>query len=413
MVADYVYVADASEEEEDSATGALRVAAAFALLFASAAGVLPPVLAQAAHASGADAPVGGSPNALRLKAFAAGVMLSLAVLHVIADSFERLAPLSEFPLAGLAIVSGILFMFAVERLTLDTLSALEAEARAKGNGGGKGNGSSGGASGRVGAHACSGKEHGSGPDEEAEGKLPRGVLSAAAAGGSGGHAHGHAHGVLLAHPAARKMAMAHLLEASILVHSVIIGADLGVSAAPRADVIGFTAVLAIHQFFEGIALGGVIADLGGAAPLARKAALAAAFCCTTPVGVLMGVAAASSFAGEGDGAAPRAAALAGTLDGITGACSSPLAPSHHTPACTYRPLRSPARASFWPKRGTMRAVLSCLVGGMLLHMTLQTFIGEEFSRPELALPERRRLRAEMYALLVLGVAFMAMLALWA
>jgi hypothetical protein len=50
---------------------------------------------------------------------------------------------------------------------------------------------------------------------------------------------------------------------------------------------------------------------------------------------------------------------------------------------------------------------------MLLHMTLQTFIGEEFSRPELALPERRRLRGEMYALLVLGVAFMAMLALWA
>jgi hypothetical protein len=334
---DYAYDAEPFEEE-DTATAGLRVAAAFALMFASAAGVLPPVLAQAAHGGGEQAPIGGSPNALRLKAFAAGVMLSLAVLHVIADSFERLAPLSEFPLAGLAIVAGILFMFAVERLTLDTLSALEAEGRAKGNGGSKGNGG--------------GKEHGSGADEEAGCKpAARGVIVAAAA----GHAHGHAHGVLLAHPAARKMAMAHLLEASILVHSVIIGADLGVSASPRADVIGFTAVvrapgcfctrsrvsrvcfltralrarchalqLAIHQFFEGIALGGVIADLGGAAPFARKAALAAAFCCTTPAGVLMGVAAASSFAGAGDGSAPRAAALAGTLDGITGA----LMPTH-------------------------------------------------------------------------------------
>ena len=52
-------------------------------------------------------------------------------------------------------------------------------------------------------------------------------------------------------------------------------------------------------------------------------------------------------------------------------------------------------------------------GGMLLHMTLQNFIGEEFNRPELAAPERRQLRREMYALLVLGVAFMAVLAAWA
>ena len=50
---------------------------------------------------------------------------------------------------------------------------------------------------------------------------------------------------------------------------------------------------------------------------------------------------------------------------------------------------------------------------MLLHMTLQNFIGEEFGRPELALPERRGLRQEMYALLVCGVAFMAVLAAWA
>jgi hypothetical protein len=50
---------------------------------------------------------------------------------------------------------------------------------------------------------------------------------------------------------------------------------------------------------------------------------------------------------------------------------------------------------------------------MLLHMTLQTFIGEEFARPELALPERKQLRHEMYGLLLAGVAFMALLAAWA
>jgi zinc transporter ZupT len=281
------------------ATGGLRVTAAFALLAASAAGVLPPLLVPTA-ADGS--PAGGTPSALRLKAFAGGVMLSLAVLHVIADSFERLSSLSDFPWAGVAVIFGILFMFFVERMTLDTLAALEAEVRGgKTNGGSKGNGGG-------------GREH---ADEESGGagaaaKRPAPPPPHA-------HAHGHAHGLLLAHPAARKLAMAHLLEASILVHSVIIGLDLGVSAAPRADVIGLTAVLGIHQFFEGISLGSVIADLAGASAR-RKLALAAAFSCTTPLGVLAGVALAAGVAGAGEGSAPRALALAGTLDGVTGAC---------------------------------------------------------------------------------------------
>jgi zinc transporter ZupT len=297
------------------ATGGLRVTAAFALLAASAAGVLPPLLVPSA-ADGS--PAGGTPSALRLKAFAGGVMLSLAVLHVIADSFERLSSLSDFPWAGVAVIFGILFMFFVERMTLDTLAALEAEVRGgKANGGSKGNGG--------------GREH---ADEESGGagaaaKRPAPPPPHA-------HAHGHAHGLLLAHPAARKLAMAHLLEASILVHSVIIGLDLGVSAAPRADVIGLTAVLGIHQFFEGISLGSVIADLAGASAR-RKLALAAAFSCTTPLGVLAGVALAAGVAGAGEGGAPRALALAGTLDGVTGA---PVCVPYHALTCSLAHSRN-------------------------------------------------------------------------
>jgi zinc transporter 1/2/3 len=330
----------------DGATAALRVTCALALLVASAAGVLPPLLARG---GASDAPLSNTPAAMRLKAFAGGTMLSVAVLHIIADSFERLGELYEYPWAGVAVIVGILFMFFVERMTLDTLASLEG---VKSNGGSKGNG--GGLHGAGASRAADSDEESGGPK--------RGPTAPAH-----GHAHAHAPGLLLAHPAARKLAMAHLLEVSVLVHSLIIGADLGASPAPRAEVLGFAGVLGVHQFFEGVSLGSVIADLGPSAPYERKLALAAAFSATTPLGVLLGVALAGAV--EGAGAGSHARTLAGALDGVT--------------------------------------------GGMLLHMTLQSFISEEFSRPELAAPERKQLRTEMYALLVTGVSFMGLLAAWA
>ena len=126
----------------DGATGSLRVTCSFALLLASAAGVLPPLLMRGV---GPDASVTNTPGAMRLKAFAGGTMLSVAVLHIIADSFKRLGEQYEYPWAGVAVVAGILFMFFVERATLDTLAGLEA---GKTNGGSKGNGGGG-------AHASS------------------------------------------------------------------------------------------------------------------------------------------------------------------------------------------------------------------------------------------------------------------
>ena len=71
-------MADASNAGGDD-TVALRLCGAGLLLAASLAGVLPPIL------RGVDAA-----PAHRLKALAAGTMLGLAVLHVIADVIHRL-----------------------------------------------------------------------------------------------------------------------------------------------------------------------------------------------------------------------------------------------------------------------------------------------------------------------------------
>jgi hypothetical protein len=52
-------------------------------------------------------------------------------------------------------------------------------------------------------------------------------------------------------------------------------------------------------------------------------------------------------------------------------------------------------------------------GGMLLYMTLITFIGEEFTRSDLHTPQLRGLKYQMWALLVCGAAAMALLGIWA
>jgi zinc transporter 1/2/3 len=51
-----------------------------------------------------------------------------------------------------------------------------------------------------------------------------------------------------------------VLEAGIVAHSVLIGVALGTSMSP-CTVRPLLAALTFHQFFEGIALGGCIAQV--------------------------------------------------------------------------------------------------------------------------------------------------------
>jgi len=98
-----------------------RVGVAFVILGFSLLGVLPPILAAVRQRRGGgydDTKHGGtSALMLRVKAFAAGVMLSLSVVHVVYDTFATLSELETsdryplyagYPLGGPFIVLGIL-----------------------------------------------------------------------------------------------------------------------------------------------------------------------------------------------------------------------------------------------------------------------------------------------------------------
>lgn len=319
----------------------LRVAAAVLLCLASLAGVAPPLVHRGAAVDG-----GHNTLAMQLKAFGSGVVLSLALLHLVADSFARLSPLAEFPWAAAAVACGMLFMFAVETFP----GLLLAPPRPKGNGNHhKGNGGGGD------SHAV----------ELGESQQAVCIDSGAAAQSH----HAHSHGALLLQAASsNKLVTAYLLEASVLCHSLIIGADLGVSTEGRGKVAGLTAVLAVHQFFEGLSLGVVIAEAGAAIPPRKKAIFALAFCCTTSIGVLAGL--------------------------LMTASSGPLA--QHTAGDSHL--------------GDMvTGALDGFTGGMLLHMSFGPLIAEDFGSPETP----ARAKVHMFGHMCAGCLLMAGLAVWA
>ena len=213
-----------------------------------------------------------------------------------------------------------------------------------------------------------------------------------------GHAHGHAHGELMlaldaaaararsggatssseaeaaearaeAAVAQRRVLTARLLEFSIVVHSFIIGLDLGTTVSEAQEglrpLVALVTVLCFHQFFEGVALGSYIVELRDAARLSTKVTMAAIFALTVPAGTWIGIGVASSYNAESQ----TAVWVTGALNGVT--------------------------------------------GGMLLYSALITFMAEEFSRDDLGGEGGRAVKRGMYAAMLLGAACMALLGIWA
>ncbi|ONI16204.1 hypothetical protein PRUPE_3G084500 [Prunus persica] len=77
-----------------------------------------------------------------------------------------------------------------------------------------------------------------------------------------------------------------VLELGTVVHSIIIGISLGVSGSPDT-IRPLVAALAFYQFFEGIGLGGCIAQANFKSR--ATAVMALFFSLTTPIGVAIGI----------------------------------------------------------------------------------------------------------------------------
>ncbi len=132
--------------------------------------------------------------------------------------------------------------------------------------------------------------------------------------------------------------------------------------------------------------------------LAKLAAMAATFSLSVPVGIFIGVGVSLH---TGDKISDAKVWTLGAFNGVSGACALTRC------GALLRLLHLMMRML---AGGSARL---CPTGGMLLYMTLITFIGEEFTRSDLQTPQLRGLKYQMWALLVLGAAAMALLGIWA
>ncbi|MCD7451742.1 hypothetical protein HAX54_013340 [Datura stramonium] len=241
------------EDEDRNKTEALKykMAALASILVASTIGVCIPVLGKAIPAL--------SPERnffFIIKAFAAGVILSTGFIHVLPDAFESLTspclkenPWGNFPFSGfVAMVS------AMATLMVDTYANSYYNKKSMK---------------KSGVVSQSGDEGG--------------VVHA--------HSHGHVHGSasMMADSESellRYRVISQVLELGIIVHSVIIGISLGASESPKT-IRPLVAALTFHQFFEGLGLGGSIAQ----AKLKTRAIaiMTLFFSLTTPIGIAIGL----------------------------------------------------------------------------------------------------------------------------
>ncbi|KAL9247337.1 hypothetical protein vseg_020779 [Gypsophila vaccaria] len=308
-----------------------KIGALVAILVASALGVSIPLLGKHIPAL--------HPNKslfFLIKAFAAGVILSTGFIHILPDAFESLSnpclkenPWANFPFTGLAAMVG-----AIGSLMIDSIATKHYR---NVHGGGHGHG------------------HGVAIDEEKfEGHV---------------QLHGQSHGAVAVVPEEgqlteldrlRYKVTSQVLEMGIVVHSVIIGISLGTSQS--VDTIKpLMAALCFHQFFEGMGLGGCIAQASFKS--ASTMCMAMFFSLTTPVGIAIGL-------------------------GITNVYNE------NSPTALI-----------------VQGLLDAVAAGILIYMALVDLLAQDFMNPRVQNNKRLFLGANLA--LLLGAGFMAVLAIWA
>ncbi|KAL6620404.1 hypothetical protein ACP70R_035543 [Stipagrostis hirtigluma subsp. patula] len=262
----------------------LKIIAIFCVLLGGAAGAAVPSLGRRFPALRP-----GTGLFLAVKAFAGGVILATALVHILPAAFDALGspclagrgPWREFPFAG-----AVAMLAAIATLVVDTVATgyfRRTVARK--------------AAAVVDEPPPEPGNHCDGDDLEAP----------------DGH-HGHAHGMSALAPApaagddlVRHRVVSQVLELGVVVHSLIIGMSLGASDFP-STVRPLVPALTFHQLFEGIGLGGCIVQ--AKFRLKSVVAMALFFSLTTPVGVAVGIAISSVY----DETIPTALVVQGLLE---------------------------------------------------------------------------------------------------
>ncbi|XP_004294307.1 PREDICTED: zinc transporter 6, chloroplastic [Fragaria vesca subsp. vesca] len=326
------------------AAAQLKLISIAVIFITSVVGITSPVLL-ARHFQGKPA---YDRATLLIKCFAAGVILSTSLVHVLPDAFAALSdchvasrhPWKDYPFSGLVTMIG-----AIAALLVDLTASAHMESHT--------------------AHS-----HGQyevlpvATQEEPDTKKPSMSIElkvepvAGAVSDSGG---GHSHEEMVIR--LKQRLVSQVLEIGIIFHSVIIGVTMGMSQN-QCTIRPLVAALAFHQIFEGMGLGGCIAQAGFT--FGTTAYMCFMFAVTTPMGIVLGM---ILFSVTGyDDSSPNAL----ILEGLLGSFSS----------------------------------------GILIYMALVDLIALDFFHNKM-MTSNSWLRKTSFTALVLGSISMSILALWA
>ncbi|GAB4850272.1 hypothetical protein Ancab_029570 [Ancistrocladus abbreviatus] len=265
-----------------------------------------------------------------VKSFAGGVILGTGAVHIAPDAFESLTspcldenPWGKFPFAGLIVGISIMGTMMIDVLANSYFSKIGHEPV---------------------------------EEEDIEGH----------ADDRGNAGHGHLHGPATSTKDStwldllRHRVIAQVLEVGILVHSVIIGLDMGVSQSPDT-IKPLIVAITFHQLFEGLGLGGCIS----AANFKSRAVVVMVlfFALTTPVGILIGFGATHIY-------------------------------SETSPTALI-----------------VEGVLNATAAGILFYMSLVDILGAELMKPQVQSNLKLLLGAGFS--MILGFSCMSLLAIWA
>lgn len=395
----------AGHDDHADAAGTLdlRIIAIFAIALGALACGLPPIFLRAFQSP--DAPV-----ARVARAFAGGIILALALVHIVPEAVMELSEIVEYPVGGVAVLVGILALVMID----SSLTALWAPkdykqqllagvapapqpgskraaaafkpiksgcghghaAKASNGGNDAGSGSRDtGADAHGHADADAHHAHADKPPKDAAAAVALAVAAVdeeAAAAARAPHTHSctssltaqrwleSSAGAGAPLSNIRQRVTAYTMELGCIFHSVIIGVGVGVITSDRQLVIVLMVALIVHQGLEGMSLGTVLALTHFSR--AKKVVMAVTYSLTTSIGIAIGIAASATYDPDG----VTAKAVQGTLNGVS--------------------------------------------GGMLLYISMYQLIAEEFSREDLVV--RGRLRAAMICGLLLGACSMCVLAVW-
>ncbi|GMH10959.1 hypothetical protein Nepgr_012800 [Nepenthes gracilis] len=227
---------------------------------------------------------------LVIKCFAAGVILSTSLVHVLPDAFAAISdcqvasrhPWKDYPFAGLTILFGALLALFVDltagshadnhhhnqKYTPIGATQHRHEVKKLGIADGKE---------ELVEYRVIEAEEAKKLGVSSEGKLETGMVAV----GGGGEEDEAAEIVRM-----KQRLISQVLEIGIIFHSVIIGVTMGMSQN-KCTIRPLVAALAFHQIFEGMGLGGCIAQAGFG--IGTTAYMCFMFSVTTPVGIVLGM----------------------------------------------------------------------------------------------------------------------------